>query len=56
MILVIPVGAPKLSDGYAYVSLNVADVGGNAQLGSVLYFLSELQVQRKPANLVAPLS
>jgi hypothetical protein len=53
-IVAIPVDAAQLSDGYEWVSLNVADVGGNAQLGCALYILHGLEVQRKPENLVQP--
>jgi hypothetical protein len=56
MIVVIPVSGASLSDGYGYVSLDVADVGGNAQLGGVLYILHDLDVQRAPANLQAALA
>jgi hypothetical protein len=56
MIVVIPVSGASLADGYAYVSLDVADVGGNAQLGGVLYILGDLDVQRAPANLQAALA
>ena len=56
MIVAIPVQAPQLSDGYSYISLDVADVGGNAQLGGVLYLLHGLRAERKPANLAAPLA
>lgn len=55
-IVVIPVNATALADGYDYVSLDVADVGANAQLGTVLYVLRDLAAQRAPSNLVAPLS
>jgi hypothetical protein len=55
-IVAIDVRAEQLSDDYGYVSLDVGDVGGNAQLGGVLYMLYDLHVQRTPANLVAPLS
>lgn len=55
-IYVIPLEAADLSDGFDYISVDVADVGGNAQLGCVLYVLRDLNVQRAPANLVAPLS
>jgi hypothetical protein len=55
-ILVVEVDGPQLSDGYAYVSLDVADPGAVARLGAVLYILRDLKVQRKPANLAAPLS
>jgi len=56
MIVAIPVLGTALSDGYKYISLDVADVGGNAQLGCVLYILGDLAVQRTPANLAAALS
>ncbi len=55
-IVVIEVEADQLSDGYSYVSLDIADVGASAQLGCVLYLLRDLKVQRKPSNLAAPLS
>lgn len=55
-IIVIEVNGTSLSDGYDYISLDVADTGSNAQLGCVLYLLRDLNVQRTPANLVAPLS
>ncbi|RLV66348.1 hypothetical protein STAN_1869 [Streptomyces sp. CBMAI 2042] len=54
-ILVIEVEAAQLSDGYTHVSLDVADVGSNAQLGTVLYLRRDLVVQRAPASLVASL-
>lgn len=38
-IVVIHVRADQLTAGNAYVSLDIADVGTNAQLGSVLYIL-----------------
>lgn len=55
-IVVIPVNATSLTDGYDYISLDVADVGANAQLGCVLYVARDLAAQRSAANLVAPLS
>lgn len=55
-ILAIPVLGTSLSDGYSYVSLDIADVGTNAQLGGVLYLLHDLTAQRAPANLQAALS
>jgi hypothetical protein len=51
MIVVVEVLAEQLSDGYAYVSLVVADTGGNAQLGGVLYLLHGLKYPAAPANL-----
>lgn len=56
MLVVIEVRAEQLSDTYKYVSLDVADVGGNAQLGCVLYLLHDLSSPRAAANLPAPLS
>lgn len=55
-ILVIEVDATQLSDGYDYISLNSGGEGSNAQLSTCLYILRDLAVQRKPANLAAPLS
>jgi len=57
MIVAIDVDASQLTDGYAWVSLDVADVGGNAQLGCVLYIQHGLHYQRTPAllgNLLNP--
>lgn len=55
-ILVFHVGADQLSDGYQYISVNTTDTTTAGQLGSILYILHDLNVQRAPANLVAPLS
>jgi hypothetical protein len=54
-IIVIEVDAAQLSDGYTHVSLDVADVGTNAQLGAILYFRRDLLVERAPASLAASL-
>lgn len=53
-VVVIEVNAAQLDDGYEWVSLDVADVGTNAQLGSVLYLLHDLTVQRSPELLANP--
>jgi hypothetical protein len=46
------VGADQLSDGYAWVSLDLADTGSaGAQLVSATYILHDLASQRGPANL-----
>jgi hypothetical protein len=51
------VSANSLADGYAYLSVDIADTGSaGAQLISMFYILHDLTVQRAPANLVAPLS
>jgi hypothetical protein len=55
-IIVIPVDASELSDGYRYISLDVADPGANAMLGTIFYILHDLHWPRKAANLKAPLS
>ncbi|OXS35386.1 hypothetical protein [Streptomyces sp. XY006] len=55
-IIAIEVDARSLSDGYDYISLDVADVGTNAQLGAVLYLLRDLTTSRAPEKLIAPLS
>lgn len=57
MIVVIEVDGTELSDGYDYISLDIADTGAaGAQLISCLYLLRDLTVGRAPANLVASLS
>ncbi len=55
-IVVIPVDAAQLSDTYAYIGLDTADPGSTARVISVLYFLHDLEVQRRPANLAAALA
>jgi hypothetical protein len=53
-ILVFHVEGVELADGYTHISVDAADVGTNAQLGAVLYFLYDLMVPRAPANLANP--
>lgn len=53
-ILAIEVDGTSLSDGYKWISLDAADTGSNAQLGSVLYVLRDLEIQRAPQNLANP--
>lgn len=56
-IYVFEIAANSLTDTYGYVSLDVADTGSaGAQLGTVLYILHGLEIQRTPANLVAALA
>ncbi|NUO42420.1 MAG: hypothetical protein HOV82_10310 [Streptomyces sp.] len=55
-IIAIEVDGRSLSDGYDYISLDIGDVGTNAQLGAVVYLLRDLMVERAPVKLVAPLS
>jgi hypothetical protein len=49
-IYVFEVRADQLSDGFSYLSLNIADAS-QAKVGGVLAILSGLKVQRKPENL-----
>jgi hypothetical protein len=52
MLIVIPVSANSLSDGYAWIGLDYAVAGlANAQLAACFYILHDLAVQRTPANL-----
>ena len=53
-ICVIHVEAPDMPDGKPYLSLNIGDVGTNAQLGAVLYIVHGT-VREDPASLPAPL-
>lgn len=55
-IVAVEVSASQLADGFSYLSLNIADPGSTARVCSVLYFLHDLEVQRKPANLAAALA
>lgn len=50
VIVVIEVQSEQLSDGYEWVSVNVADPG-TAHIGAALYILYDLKIQRAPANL-----
>lgn len=52
-IVAFDVNAAQLSDGYTHISVDVADVGTNAQLGAVLYLLHELRYPQAPATLPA---
>jgi len=52
-LIVFEVDAEQLSDGYAWISVNIADTG-TAHLGCVFYVMYDLAVQRAPANLVQP--
>lgn len=54
-ILAIEVDAAQLADGYTHVSLDVADVGVNAQLGAILYLRRDLLTERAPQALAASL-
>ncbi|GAA1749452.1 hypothetical protein [Nonomuraea bangladeshensis] len=53
-LYVVEISANSLSDGYEWVSVNVAATAANAQLGAGLYILHGLNVQRAPAKLVQP--
>lgn len=54
-IYVIEINTKDLTDGYDYVSVDTADAGSTAQLGGILYILTDLTVRRDPANLQATL-
>jgi hypothetical protein len=53
-ICVISVNPSDMPAGKPYLSLNIADVGSNAQLGAVIYILHQ-NVREVPASLPAPL-
>lgn len=50
-LIVIEVDSAQLSDGYAWISLDMAMTSSTSQLGAVLYIKHDLKVQRTPANL-----
>ena len=55
-IYVIELDSTWLSDGFGYVSVDVADTGAaGAQWAGVLYILRDLEVQRDPTALPAAL-
>ncbi len=47
------VRADQMSATFTHLTVDVADVGGNAQLGCAIAILSGLKVQRAPENLAA---
>lgn len=53
-IAVIHVRAEDMPEGKPYLSLNIADVGTNAQLGAVLY-ITHPTIKEEPASLPPPL-
>lgn len=57
LLLVIPVEAEQLSDGYTHVSINVPDLGTNGtRFVCVIPILRDLTVQRDPRSLAVPLN
>jgi hypothetical protein len=50
-LLAFYIDAGQLSDGFTHVTVDVADVGLNAQVGGVLAIRHDLKVQRAPASL-----
>lgn len=51
-IYVIHIDGASLSDGFTHLSMSVADTGSaGTQPGAMLYFLTDLEVQRKPESL-----
>lgn len=56
-LIVIHVDASQLSEGYTHVSLDMTMTSSTAQLGAVLYILTDLKYQRTPTllgNLLNP--
>jgi hypothetical protein len=50
---VIEVRSEQLSDGFDWISLNIADVTTAAKYGGVLAILTDLKIQRAPERLAA---
>lgn len=54
-LVVAEVQAASLSDGFEWISVNIADTGaGGAHVGAALYIPYDLKVQRAPENLAQP--
>ena len=53
VVVVFEVRAEQLSDGFEWVSVNIADTG-TAHVGAVLAIMYDLKVQRAPQNLPNP--
>lgn len=53
VLVAIEIDDVTLSDGYAYVSINVADPGTVSRLASAIALPRDLDVRRKPSALVA---
>lgn len=49
-LVVIPIGAEQLADGYTHISVNVACTTSTSQILAVLYVPYDLAVQRNPVN------
>lgn len=52
-IYVFEINVKDITDGYDYVSVDVAKAGTVAQLGALLYVPADLTVRRGPANMPA---
>jgi hypothetical protein len=50
-MIVIPVYASQLTEGYTHVSLNAAATVGNAQLAAAFYIVHGLRYRRRPDRL-----
>jgi hypothetical protein len=53
VLVVIEVLSEQLSDGFEWISVNVADPG-TAHVGAALYIMFDLKVQRAPESLAQP--
>ncbi len=57
LLAVVEIEASQLSDGFAYVGVNVPDAGANATMYACgIWLLRDLKAPRKPANMPAALS
>lgn len=56
-LVVFSIEATKLSDGFKYLSVNIADPGSGGTIpGELLYIAHGLKIQRDPANMAAMLA
>ncbi len=49
-------GMPDRANGFCFVNATVADIGANAQLGVLLYLLSEPRYPAAPENMLTAIA
>jgi hypothetical protein len=55
-LIVVPIEASDLGDGYSAITVSVKEAGSGAKLGCCIALLRDLEVMRTPANLASALA